>query len=356
MMAFGMAGLLTGCGQGGEEETDSLVIVDQEEQKTQYTLTVASFGDVVLTRKIRCSYQQLVSQDVSFAVGGREITHVYVEQGDTVKKGQLLAELGSDDQDARIKELRYNLSRNQILLDQTELDENYELSTIWLRYMYRTNLADGDDEARDESIAQVQEKYKYLREDYQDAIEMDSMELEQLLQEKAVNGVYAQINGTVSWIRQNLEGATSKVGETIMSLIDNSECFFAATDMEYRDLFEKDVPLDLEIGYGENQGVYQVVPYRMDEWTERMLFAFDQEYGLTIDMGATATLQLVLDERDQVLRIAKGAVHRADGKTFVYCLGDDGMRQVKWVETGMYGDDMVEITAGLEEGEKVILQ
>ncbi len=32
------------------------------------------------------------------------------------------------------------------------------------------------------------------------------------------------------------------------------------------------------------------------------------------------------------------------------------MREVKWIETGLYGDSTVEVLSGLTEGERVILR
>ena len=48
--------------------------------------------------------------------------------------------------------------------------------------------------------------------------------------------------------------------------------------------------------------------------------------------------------------------HEADGKSYVYVLGENDIREVKWIETGLYGDSMVEVVGGLTEGENIILK
>ena len=54
--------------------------------------------------------------------------------------------------------------------------------------------------------------------------------------------------------------------------------------------------------------------------------------------------------------VATDAVHSANGKYYVYVLSDSGKREVKWVEVGIREASTIEITSGLEEGEKVILK
>ena len=64
----------------------------------------------------------------------------------------------------------------------------------------------------------------------------------------------------------------------------------------------------------------------------------------------------ILKQRSQVLCVPAQAVHSADGRDYVYVLGEDQMREVKWIETGLYGDSTVEVLSGLTEGERVILR
>ena len=68
------------------------------------------------------------------------------------------------------------------------------------------------------------------------------------------------------------------------------------------------------------------------------------------------TMWVVLGRRENVLTLPSQTVHTADGKTYVYVEGEGGTREVRWIETGLHGDETVEITGGLEQGEKVILR
>ena len=76
--------------------------------------------------------------------------------------------------------------------------------------------------------------------------------------------------------------------------------------------------------------------------------------GDGIDVGTTGTLRLILDKKENVLSLPVGAVNYADGKPYVYVLDDNGFKQMVWVSAGLIGDDLVEITSGLSEGDKVV--
>lgn len=349
--------LLSGCA-ASPQESEELIVVEQEKEETEYTLTLAARGDVVLTREIPCTYEQLVEEEISFAVSGRRVSEVYVSLEDAVCKGQVLARLGDEGLSDRIDELEYQIARNQALLEHNNINENYELSALWLQFLYRSARSEQDVEARDESIASIQEKYRYAREDYEDAIELDSLELDTLKKELADSFVYAGIDGTVEWIADDLEGSTSVREEPIMRIVDGSECLFVVRDMDLVPLFREGVPVELTIGVGAAKGNYSLLPCRMEDWEKekRLLFVFTEETGAAVEMGIAGTITVVLQKRENVVTVPARAVHSAEEKDFVYCLDGDGMREIRWVETGLYGDDSVEILSGLSEGEKVILR
>lgn len=351
-----MTSLFTGCGT--EEEPEDLMVMEQEEEETIHNLAVAAIGDVYLTQDIRCTYEQLTEQEVSFDVSGKLVSQVYVAEGDQVRAGQILAELGSSGLSDRIEELEYQIARNQQLLEFNPLNEDYEISTLWLQYIYRSGHSDGELDALHAAVEQVQTRYRHEREDYQDSIDLDTMELQMLRKEAETSTVRSEIDGTVKWIERDLRGSTSVQGKAVMRIIDGSECLFAVSGTGYEALFSEGTPVDMRISVGDARGSYQLIPYRMEEWEEqeRLMFIFAGEYAANIEMGTTGTITVLLEGRENVLNVPKRAVHTADGKAFVYCLGEGNMREVRWVETGIYGDKNVEILSGLLEGETVILE
>lgn len=348
--------LLAGC--GSDEAGEKPVVMEQEEEETAYTLAVVTMGDVTQTQEIRCTYEQLVEQEISFAVSGKLVSQVYVSVGDRVEKGEILAELGNGGLNDRIEELEYQIARNQQLLEYSLVNEENEIIALRLQYEYYTRQTKDDEKALEEAIEQVQTRYRHEREDYQDAIDLDNMELQILRQEAGTSVVRAGINGTVEWIETDLRDSTSVKDKVIMRIVDGSECLFAIPNLVWAPLFSEGVPVDMEISLGESKGSYKLIPYHMDEWEEqeRLMFIFAEGYEANIEMGTSGTITVVIESRENVLQVPNRAVHTADGKSFVYCLGEDNMREVRWVETGVYGDKNVEILSGLAEGERVILR
>lgn len=348
--------MLTGCA-ATEAEEENIVLIEKEKEAIVYDMAVVTVADVVKTEKVKCIYQQVNEQAVCFEVGGKRIDKVYVERGDEVTEGQLLATLDTGNATDRIETLEYQLARNELTLEYSQLNEDYEISTLWLNYIYNSNGSDAAEEALKANVAQIQQRYEYSREDCQDAIDLDRKELQKLNKELKQANLYAGMSGTISFQKSNLEGSSAVAGEEIMHIIDSSECLFAVEGTKYAEYFSADTKVAMSISSGTGAGDYELIPYNMDAWEERLLFAIaDDDGSRTIEVGAMGMMKVVLGERKQVLSVPVGAVHVADGKSYVYVLGEDNVREVKWIETGLMGDLYAEVISGLSEGEKVILR
>lgn len=77
-----------------------------------------------------------------------------------------------------------------------------------------------------------------------------------------------------------------------------------------------------------------------------------------VKVGMTATVTVVADQRDAVLSLPTAAVSRqGTGATgTVQVVKDDGTTEPVQVQTGLVGDDSIEITSGLAEGQRVAVQ
>lgn len=348
-------GILAGCSVVDNEE-ENIVLIEKEAEAIVYDMAVVTVADIVKTEKVKCVYQQVNDEQVCFEVGGKRIDKVYVEKGDTVKKGQLLATLDTGNAADTIEALEYRIARNELTLSYSQVNENDELSVLWLNYMYYGG-TEAAKEALEENIASVQQRYEYSREDCQDAIALDKKELELLQKDLMQANLYAGMDGTISFLKSNLEGSASIAGEEIMRIIDSTECLFAVDSPEYAQYFEEGSRTAMSISSGTGAGNYELIPYDMTNWGETLLFAIaDDDGSRSIDVGTMGIMRVVLGEKKQVLSVPIEAVHTADGKSYVYVLGADNVREVKWIETGLLGDTNAEIVSGLVEGEKVIIQ
>ena len=74
------------------------------------------------------------------------------------------------------------------------------------------------------------------------------------------------------------------------------------------------------------------------------------------EAGTRGYIDFYIDSRQEVLTLPNLAVQSSDDKYYVYVVNDDGVREVKWIEVGLVGNETIEITGGLTEGEKVVLK
>ena len=347
---------VSGCGQA-QEEDEGIIVVEQEAEPVVYDMAVVMLGDVQKTQRIRCTYQQLNDESLSFGISGISVKKVYVQEGDVVEKGQVLAELSSADRQEDIARLEYQIARNQLQMDYIQINEDYEISSLWLNYLYQSGKSQEEKQRLEDNVARVQQNYSYTREDYEDAIALDMLQLEQLQREASSSRLVAGISGTVSFIKDGLEGSTSVRGEEVMTIIDGSECLFMAQEPEYAFCFKEGEEVYMEITSGSGAGKYSLLPHDMEQWGEQQLFTLTESgSNATIEVGTMGFIVATEDQRSQVLCVPTAAVHSAEGRDYVYVLGADQMREVKWIETGLYGDSMVEVLSGLTEGERVILR
>ena len=349
---------LTGCGEVVEEE-DSIVVIERGEEKSDYTLAVAAVNNVVKTEKVRCTYRQVNDEELSFQVSGKKVENLYVATGDSVKKGQLLVELTGCDREDEVEQLEYQIKRNELLLSYLDVNKGYDLSGRWWTYVYKTAQNDNNYEKLQSDLENIEKEYRYDREDLEDAIRLDKMELEAIRKSMEEGRIYAGMDGEISYINSKLTVDTSVAGEVIMKIIDSSVCLFETSDMEYAPYFQENVSFVMNVGSGRNAVTVEAIPYEVENWESNGKLTFELVDGgenpnITVGTGGVITLEI--SRKEHVLCIPEQAVHEADGKSYVYVLGENDIREVKWIETGLYGDTLVEVVGGLTEGENIILK
>lgn len=344
---------LTAC--GSEETGDDYLIVEQTDEAVSYTMGTVVKGDVEKTLRVRCTYEQTKDEDVCFSLSGKKIEKVYVKEGDTVTKGQLLAELVGGGVQDDIDRLNYQIARNKLIQQQTLTAKQDEIDQHQQYYdKYTDKEWTAFAELRD-AKEEIEDRYAYTLEDLEDAIKLDEEELEKLKVDLAQSNLYAGMSGTISYIKEDLEGSTCTKDKKVMEIIDSSECLFTVEETDYASYFTDGTAVALNINTGAAAGDYTVYPYQMKDWGDKLLFAPSEEEDIpSIEVGTSGTLRLILDHKEDVLIVPVDAVHTADGKDYVYVLGENNLREVKWISTGLYGDTTVEVTEGLSEGDTVI--
>lgn len=345
---------LCGCTQ---ESEPTLVIVDSQEDVVSFNLIPASYDDVILTTGLDCTYVQTESQEVSFNATGKYVNKVYVEEGDYVKKGDILCELSSDVLERSIEQLEYKIKRNELQLSYLDRYEQLDIQDAWAFSMMHDDTSvyiPGADRIN-EKVASIEENYDKQRLAINDSLEFDRKELALKKKELKESRLYASMDGRVYKIKKGLEGSTSKAGDLVMTIVDDSTCLFEVKDVTYKDLFSEGTPVDMKIYYSEALGDYLVLPFEMEKWNDSMLFSvYTGPDNAVIDVGVMGEITIGVDKRTNVLSVPKETVHLVEDKAFVYTLNEENVREIRYVEIGLFGDERVEIISGLAEGEKVV--
>lgn len=346
--------LICGC---GNKETDEQIIVESDNEQITYTFSTVTRDDVELTQKIDCKYVQTRDQEVSFNSTGKYVDKVYVHEGDTVKKGDLLCELSYDSLQSDIERLELNINKNQLKLTNLDERESIDEQNAWLTCIYDWGNSSEAQESTKETVANIKANYDKQRETLNDSLEFDRKELAQKKADLSSSRLYATLDGTVYDLKDDLVGSTSKEGEVIMKIVDETDCLFETDAIEYSSYFEEGELYTMNVTYGTASGSYDVTPYNISSWTDKMLFSVvSMPENAVMDVGTAGNIKIVTDSRENVLTLPRSSVRNSDEGYYVYIANEENMKEVKWIEVGLMGDTNVEILSGLDEGDKVVLK
>lgn len=344
---------LSGCGTKVEEEP--LVVVDTSPDEVTYNLVDITQGDVVKTKLESCSYVQTKEQEVSFNSGGKIVDRVYVKIGDHVEVGDLLVELKNDNIDEDIARLEYQIKRNELLLSYLDKAEEFDLENSYYDFVYNTDTEEEDLKEKEENDEEIEDNYTYRREDYEDNIEFDKLKLQELKKELASSRIYANMSGKVLTVKSNLEGSTAKRGDVIMTIVDNANGIFEIEDKEATAYIKDGDTFTMNIVYGTAKGVYELTPYNMSSWGDKQQFSvISGPDSVSIEVGTTGSMTIPIDKKENVARIPLGALYEAEGKYYTYVLNADNLREVRFIDVGLVGDEYAEVLSGVELGTKVV--
>ena len=331
---------LSGCGRGKERPT---VKIATENVFDKYDLALAQIKDVELIKSINCTYSQLSEEKLKFKIAGFKVAHVYAEEGQDVKAGDLIAELDVSSKEKDLFDLESSIRESELeIQQQNEMIDFYE-SRI---NSPSVSLAAKEDyilskEKCEENIITANKKIDYCNKQ----IEKDRYIIEN-------SCIYAGIDGTVLSIKEGIEDWTSSTDSTAVTIVDTSVCAFVADDKDAVQYLETGDAAEVELS---NQKTYSVTVTQIDEETGKIVLELDEpDFSLT--MGTSGIVKLLLDKHEQVLALPRLTVYNTDEYYYVFTLSDSGVRELQKVEVGLIGNDYVEILSGIEPNSSVILR
>ncbi len=295
----------------------------------------------------------ILSSTVKSEVSGR-LTKIYVEEGDSVKKGQLLMELDRTSLLTRVLEAERSLAADQLRLEKSE--RNF----LRLKELFGKNFV-GEKDYLD---AKTEFELSKL------SLEIAQARLEDVEDDLSKTGILAPHDGIITLMDvvdgQVISGATSvSNGTDLMTLSQLTELYMEASinevDVERLEKgasarltfdaipdFEIEGRIDVIAPSARRNGNIRVFPIEV---------IFESE-DRRVRPGISAKLEIPIDHAESVVSILLSAVFNGtiDGEEASYAFirnGDSWKRQV--VEVGINDLQFVEIKSGLKEGDVVAL-
>jgi len=276
------------------------------------------------------------------------VRRLLVRIGDTVKKGQLLAEIETGELEARRAQAAAAVASARADLSYAEADLRRKRELAAAQLLPRSEL---DLTVRASAVAAEQ-------------LRQAEANLDLAVTQLGYAKLTAPIAGVVASISTE-EGETvaaSFASPTFVTLLDldrlEVRAYVDETDIgRIRAGQKASFTVDTYPGQefaGEVVAVYPQAEIRDNVVNYVTVVRFQAPPGHTLRPEMTATVRIALETRRGVLAVPRRAVRREGGKQYVLLRRGDGTER-RWVKTGGQDESFWEIADGLREGDEVLV-
>ncbi len=319
--------------------------------------------------------------------------------GDTVSKGQVVAELEKADLEAIVAQRQAELSLSQAKLAavesllpreiekaQLDLEESQATLTLTEKVLGRTQKLFDSEITADDDLDQAQERHavagsrvasarkalELSQARYTEDLRQAKAEVERVrptLENAKVQRSYATITAPIQGV---IASVSTEEGETVAAGMQ-APTFVTIIDLER---LQVDAYVD-EVDIGKvkvgQRAVFTVDAFPAAEFEGSVSAIYPKaviqdnvvNYDVVVDIQTryfgllrpemTASVTIFLDQREGVLAVPSKAIQREKGKTIVYVL-EGGRAEPREVKVGWRDGPWIEVVAGLEEGEMVLVE
>jgi len=321
----------------GEEEVLPTINPPKISKKPEYTVTTDTLISYVRGTGKLMSMQE---EDVFFTLDNKPIKAVYVNIGDEVQAGQLIAELDVSDLGRQLRTKQLQARSDELAM--IEILRN----------------------ATDKSAAELEQ----ARIDF----ELKRQELVELEEMIAQAKITAPFSGTVVAVNKKV-GEMSKAYESVATISDLTKLTVAANITSKSDL-EKVAPgMEVEVDIntaGKHKGVvkalpnpnssqnpgggwYPYEPVKTDS-IDNYLIVELEKMPENVSRGTPLSVAIVVEKKENVTVIPLSALRSISGRNYVQVVDEAGNKREVDVEIGMQTSTLVEIVKGLTPGQKVV--
>lgn len=316
--------LLSACGQNEKDEATE----ESEEEAIAIPVEVGTpiRGDIVAVYSGTAPIEAFAEADVIAKVAG-EVRKILVEEGDDVRRGQVLAKLDGD---------RLRLELNQSKANLRKLQRDYERN---IELKDKALISSGDFD-----------KIRYDLEALEASFNLAKLELD-------YTQIRAPIDGVVSerFVRLGNTLAVNEAAFRITSF-DPLVAYLHVPEREYRNIAQgQPVGIDIDAlqGLRFSTAVTRISPV-VDPQTGTFKITIEiSDEQRRIKPGMFGRISIVYDQHLNVLQIPRSAIIEEAGETAVFVVEDDKAVR-KLVQTAYSDRGMIEVTTGLSDDDRVI--
>lgn len=279
-------------------------------------------------------------------IGGK-IAHIYVEEGDHVKEGQLLAELDT-------RAIRLQMEQAEAAAAVT--NANYKDAQRNMERMERLKKENAVSDQQYEKIKLASEAAEAQQEQAQAALNLAKHSLDVSIMKAPFSGVVASKNAEVGDVINPMMAGYSPASG-VLTLMDFSKIKIYI-DVSYQDvvLIKKNQAASLKVTAFPNKvfkGRISIVNLTADPTTKKFRVEVRvSNPGLILRPNTFGEVTLEVSTHENTLAIPQKAVLE---NNYVFLVGENNTAQKKEVTLGLQNTDLVEIVKGLQEGDLVVV-
>ena len=309
----------------------------------QMRTAIVERGDLLLFVNQPVTYLPLRQEAMHFNVGQQRIRNIFANVGDTVREGDILAELESPQLLDQLAVARWD--EEMLLLQLTQLAQRHNLAL---------------DQALASGIPVDDTPYLDSHTRLQGELELVRMRMAHIYRQIEATQIVAPFDGVVVWVMQLSPVMFSSIGSPVITVADQGEYIFR--------LLGRDAPY-IEIGHEytiniagqpfralavchEEEGI--TPPAQLGQAQPEAFFRLVGDSMPLITPAMFATVHIVFDYALDTLMVPNLNVSTVGERVFVHVL-EDGVVVVRDIEIGLRGNSMTQVLYGLQEGDVVVI-
>lgn len=362
---------------------------------------------VTLTGSIESSGRNEIALSPSL-----KIVEIFTKEGQTVKKGDVLAKLDDSDFRSQLEKQKLNLSNaeynlNYIVENSSSNDKltsenalkqaqislenaKINLDDVNKKFQQSKNLFEGGLVSSNEfeaakkavkdnqnavksaeiALANAQSTYSSMDSTINNKIINQKNQIELIQSEiQTLNKKIEDCN-----LRANVDGIVTKIdakvnqypeaGEKI--IIDDNSLYKASMDVSQYDAIKMKKGQKAIINVNGGDKKYTGAVTDIGQRAEKKLNSTDQDSKVNVKVsinkpdanvkiGYEVDTEIILNEKKDVLQIGFEAIKEDSGKKYVFVIGDNNTIARRYITTGLETDYNIEVLSGLKEGERYVL-